>query len=378
MLVKTQTPPTTLTNLWSNGSPGKGRKRSCPCPLHLNPSDGGCGVNGRSKRYALHRHSKPVIKMRLQIMKIVRAIRQGRIVPNKPKTSSKELQFYSIWSSEPSSSAPPPLPAPKPPLPTNDESYNPPEEYLPTEDEKKEWESQDPEDRERDFLPQKYSSLRHVPGYDKFIQERFSRQLDLYLAPRIQRVKLNINPESLIPKLPSPSSLKPFPNYRSLRFTHPKGRTRCASVSPDGAWVVSGDEDGNVCLWEVNVGCEVKRWKFNGKIGSVEWCPRTDVCYFAVGVYVQLYPHNLRLPNSCRFQRRSYSLCHSTYCGSLCTRVDPCGSGSGNPPSSTSHTVTGKVDECIAGQILSRSANSDSPPSSIFGNPIAAQLAQEG
>ncbi|RXW25155.1 hypothetical protein EST38_g682 [Candolleomyces aberdarensis] len=218
-----------------------------------------------------------------KIMKIVRAIRQGRIVPSKPKTTSK-FEFYSIWSSEPSSSAPPSLPAPKPPLPNNAESYNPPEEYLLTEEEKKEWEEKDPEDRERDFMPQKYSSLRLVPAYDQFIKQRFNRQLDLYLAPRIQRKKLNMDPNSLIPKLPSPNSLKPFPYYKSLRVQHPKGRARCVSISPDGAWAASGDEEGVVSLWEVNVGCEVKRWKFDGKIGSVEWCPRQDVSYLAVGL----------------------------------------------------------------------------------------------
>lgn len=215
-------------------------------------------------------------------MKIVRAIRQGRIISSKPKTTSK-FAVYSIWS-EPSTSHPPPLPAPKPRLPTNSESYNPPEEYLPSEAERKEWEAQDVEDRERDYLPQKYSALRLVPAYDRFIKERFNRQLDLYLAPRIQRVKLNIDPNTLIPKLPSPSSLKPFPSYKSLAFKHSKGRARCLSVSPDGAWVVSGDEDGVVSLWEVIVGREVKRWKFGSKIGSLEWCPSTDVSYFIVGM----------------------------------------------------------------------------------------------
>lgn len=220
-------------------------------------------------------------------MKIVRAIRQGRIIPSKPKKTSSQLEFYSIWS-EPTSSHPPPLPAPKPRLPTNSESYNPPEEYLPTETERVQWEATDPEDRERDYLPQKFSSLRLVPAYDQFIKERFSRQLDLYLAPRIQRTKLNIDPNSLIPKLPSPNSLKPFPTYKSLTFTHIKGRARCISISPDGAWVASGDEDGVVCLWEVNVGREIKRWKFSNQIGALEWCPRTDVSYFVVGVYVYL------------------------------------------------------------------------------------------
>ncbi|KAF6762762.1 ribosome biogenesis protein ERB1 [Ephemerocybe angulata] len=218
-----------------------------------------------------------------KIMKIVRAIRAGRIVGQKPKTTSK-YEVYSIWSSEPSTSAPPALPAPKRALPTNAESYNPPEEYLMTEEERKEWESKDAEDRERDFMPQKFTSLRLVPAYDQFIKERFNRQLDLYLAPRIQRTKLNIDPTSLIPKLPSPSSLRPFPNYKSLNIRHPKGRARCVSISPDGNWAASGDEDGVVSLWEVNVGCEVKRWKFEGKIGSIEWAPRQDVSYFAVGV----------------------------------------------------------------------------------------------
>ena len=217
-----------------------------------------------------------------QVMKIVRAIRQGRILPSKPKTTS-QLEFYQIWS-EPSTSHPPPLPAPKRRLPTNSESYNPPEEYLPTEAERAQWEATDPDDRERDYLPQQHSALRLVPAYDRFIKERFNRQLDLYLAPRIQRVKLNIDPNTLIPKLPSPNSLKPFPNYMSLKFRHSNVRARCISLSPDGAWVVSGDEDGVVSLWEVNVGREVRRWKFDDKIGALDWCPRIDVSYFVVGV----------------------------------------------------------------------------------------------
>ncbi|KAH8106234.1 ribosome biogenesis protein ERB1 [Cristinia sonorae] len=228
-----------------------------------------------------------------KVMKIVRAIRQGRIVPNKPK--SEKPQFYSVWNDEPSTH-PAPLPAPKPRLPTHAESYNPPEEYLPTEQERKDWEETDKEDRERDFLPQKYSALRLVPAYNQFIQERFSRQLDLYLAPRIQRKKLQIDPNSLIPKLPSPSSLKPFPVYKSLSVPHQKGRVRTVSVSPDGGWVASGDESGVCSLWEVLVGREVKRWKFDGKIGAVEWCPRTDVSFFVVGVEDQLHfvvPPNL-------------------------------------------------------------------------------------
>ena len=33
----------------------------------------------------------------------------------------------------------------------------------------------------------RYKSLRHVPAYERFIQERFQRCLDLYLAPRVRK-----------------------------------------------------------------------------------------------------------------------------------------------------------------------------------------------
>lgn len=63
-------------------------------------------------------------------------------------------------------------------------------------------------------------------------------------------------------------------------------KVRCVSTSADGAWVVSGDDNGNVNLWEVTVGREVRKWNFDSSIGAVEWCPRTDVNYFVVGTYV--------------------------------------------------------------------------------------------
>jgi ribosome biogenesis protein ERB1 len=272
-----------ISLLW-NGSLGRVKRKLCHFLLHQSLSDVGSRVNGRSRRFDLPALPFEIdTEFNTQVMKIVRAIRQGRILPSKPKTTSSQPQFFAIWNDEPSSSNTPPIPAPKLRLPTHSESYNPPEEYLPTEEERKEWEATDKEDRERDYLPQKYSSLRLVPAYDQFIQERFSRQLDLYLAPRIQRTKLNIDPNSLIPKLPSPNTLRPFPNYKSFSFTHGRGRVRCGSVSPDGAWVVSASEEGVVCLWEVIVGREVKRWSLDEKVNAVDWCPRTDVSFFVVG-----------------------------------------------------------------------------------------------
>ena len=50
----------------------------------------------------------------------------------------------------------------------------------------------DPEDRPSNFLSKKYDSLRKVPGYSNFIQEKFERCLDLYLCPRQRKVRVSL------------------------------------------------------------------------------------------------------------------------------------------------------------------------------------------
>ena len=84
------------------------------------------------------------------------------------------------------------LPAPKMPLPGHAESYNPPAEYLMTEEEIQKYNELDPEDRPANFIPKKHDCLRHVAGYQNFIKERFERCLDLYLCPRKMKKRLNI------------------------------------------------------------------------------------------------------------------------------------------------------------------------------------------
>ena len=73
-------------------------------------------------------------------------------------------------------------------LPTHAESYNPPEEYLFTEEELAAWQAQEPRERRINFLPKKASSLRALGSYPEFARNRFERCLDIYLCPRL-RVK---------------------------------------------------------------------------------------------------------------------------------------------------------------------------------------------
>ena len=164
------------------------------------------------------------------------------------------------------------MPAPKVPPPGHALSYNPPAEYLPSDEERKEWEEMDPSDRPHGlFVPRKHDSLRSVGAYEHSVRERFERCLDLYLCPRAAKRRLNIDPESLVPRLPRASDLRPFPTAKCVRYVVPGGGgggedavpVRCLGASPDGQFLASGDEGGIVRLWEVQTGRLLRSWDLN-------------------------------------------------------------------------------------------------------------------
>ena len=95
-------------------------------------------------------------------------------------------------------------------------SYRPPEEFLFTEEESLQWDSEHPDDRRSNYKPVEFGNLRKVPAYENYLNERFERCLDLYLAPRQRKMKMNVNKEDLIPKLPSPKDLQPFPTFQGF------------------------------------------------------------------------------------------------------------------------------------------------------------------
>ncbi|KAI9209593.1 NUC169 domain-containing protein [Polychytrium aggregatum] len=217
-----------------------------------------------------------------RIMKIVRAIREGRVVVKKPEVV--EPAFFDIWAdnAEPSTPHPMHIPAPKVAPPHHMESYNPPAEYIPTPEEVKQWEALDREDRPQNFIPKKHSSLRQVAGYQRFIQERFERCLDLYLCPRMIKHKINIDPESLIPKLPSPKDLRPFPSSLAVVYRGHTDRVRNFSFDPTGQWIISGSDDQTAKIWEVSTGRCIKTFKFEGSVSWVSWNPNPSVSIVAL------------------------------------------------------------------------------------------------
>jgi len=193
------------------------------------------------------------------------------------------------------------IPAPKLPPPGYADSYHPPPEYLPDKDEKAAWEATDPEERDKEYLPTDYGALRKVPGFDN-VKMTFERCLDLYLAPRVRRSKLNIDPESLLPKLPSPDELRPFPTVCANIFRDHEGRVRSVAVDPSGTLVASGADDGYVRVWELLTGRQMwsKKLSDEDPVDVVTWRPGKDAVVLAAAAGEHMYfivPYGLHILN---------------------------------------------------------------------------------
>ena len=104
------------------------------------------------------------------------------------------------------------------------------------------------------------------------------------MCPRLFKKKVNVSdPSKLIPELPSPGELKPFPTQVSIDFFFHRTCVRSISVSPNGQWLASGDEDYNLVIWNVRTSKTVRKYKLPNKvIDKIMWCPNQDVCMLAV------------------------------------------------------------------------------------------------
>lgn len=198
----------------------------------------------------------PSVSEKKKVGKMVHALKMGWMKTmdeiKQEKQAKRGPKFYMLWESDTAREdmrrIHDPVSAPKRDLPGHAESYNPPAEYLFDDKEMKEWNkmSDEPHKRKLHFLPQKHKSLREVPAYSRYLRERFLRCLDLYLCPRAKRMKLNIDAEYLIPKLPSAKDLQPFPVVESLVYIGHTDLVRSVSIEPKGEYIVSGSDDKTV------------------------------------------------------------------------------------------------------------------------------------
>ncbi|XP_020690513.1 ribosome biogenesis protein BOP1 homolog [Dendrobium catenatum] len=209
-----------------------------------------------------------------KVVKYIRAIRKGWIKFEKPE---EEPRHYLLWGDDSTSAESKRqglkyIPAPKPKLAGHEESYNPSLEYIPTQEEINSYQLMYEEDRPK-FIPKRYESLRNVPAYENALKEGFDRCLDLYLCPRTRKKRINIDPESLKPKLPSRKDLKPYPSKCYLEYLGHSGPVKSVSVEISGQWLASGSTDGTIRLWEVETGRCLKVWEVGQPVNHVAWNP---------------------------------------------------------------------------------------------------------
>merc|ERR1711990_170304 len=76
-----------------------------------------------------------------------------------------------------------------------------------------------------------------------YVVERFRRCLDLYLCPRVEKARLSVPPSAILPPLPNPKELRPFPTTELLRMIGHRDKVLCIAPDPTGHWLLSGSSD---------------------------------------------------------------------------------------------------------------------------------------
>ncbi|XAR49360.1 hypothetical protein NMG60_11032540 [Bertholletia excelsa] len=245
-----------------------------------------------------------------KVVQYVRAIRKGLIKFDKPK---EEPKFYLLWGDDSKSTERTDhglayIPAPKPKLPGHEESYNPSLEYIPSQEEINSYQLMFEEDRPK-YIPKMFTSLRSVPAYEKAVNETFERCLDLYLCPRARKKRINIDPESLKPKLPSRKELRPYPTTCYLEYRGHESAVMSISTEASGQWIASGSSDGTVRIWEVETGRCLRIWEIGEAVKHVAWNPSPDLPILAVAAGQDVFLLNTGLGND-EEQKRIKELLH--------------------------------------------------------------------
>lgn len=102
------------------------------------------------------------------------------------------------------------------------------------------------------------------------------------MCPRAKRTKVTVQAEDLIPKLPSPKDLQPFPTMESIVYRGHTDLIRTISVEPKGQYLVTGSDDKTIKIWEISTGRCIKTIQTNDVVRSVAWCPNSKISLIAV------------------------------------------------------------------------------------------------
>lgn len=194
------------------------------------------------RSFELSRHELKAIN------RIRRAIKNGDIKLDQKK-ANEEDKVYDLWqfeNTDPNQLAYQPgkgFAAPKRDLPDTELSYNPPDNYI----------ESNPDDVKQ------FDALRKIPKYAKFIEENYDRCVDLVMSSRFVKKKTDLKIEDILPALPKPEELKPFPAKENVSYKGHNSFVNALVCDPSGKFLVSGDHGGEVIFWDVLTGKSIKK-----------------------------------------------------------------------------------------------------------------------
>ncbi len=194
------------------------------------------------RSFELSRHERKAIN------RIRRAIKRGDIKLNEKKENLEE-RVYDLWqfeNTDPNTMGYNPskgYQAPKRELPDTEFSYNPPDNYA----------ESNPSDIKQ------FDALRRIPKYGKLLEENYERCCDLVMSSRFVKKKTDMKIEDILPSLPKPEELKPFPTKENILYKGHNSFVNALVCDPTGKFLVSGDHGGEVFFWDVLTGKSIKK-----------------------------------------------------------------------------------------------------------------------
>jgi ribosome biogenesis protein ERB1 len=223
-----------------------------------------------------------------KINRIVKAYHEGFIKFDDELTVPQKETIYDIWTGETTNSngyhPGRGFPAPKRDLPDTIESYNPPEEVM----------NYLQDEGNALSISQRVDALRKIPKYEKLIPEYFDRCVELVTSARVIHQKTDVKEEDILPKLPKPEELKPFPSRENYSFKGHDASIKCLCIDNTGDYLISGDIGGNVFFWDIATTKIIKKIDLPDKIVSISYnaliklvvvCCKTNV-YFILAPFI--------------------------------------------------------------------------------------------
>ena len=201
------------------------------------------------------------------INRLIYLYKNGLMPMEKPKKEPPKI--FDIWEFEDENDLSSYRPGfgyqiPKRDLPDNDESYN-------------------PKDNKEEGI------LRRIPRYDNLIEEELERCCDLFLSARTIRKKLDLKENDILPDLPKPEELKPFPTKECMVYKGHESSIRDICCDPNGNVLISADNGNLVFFWDIQTGKIITKFDLKEKVRSINInkflklvviCTETHILFF--------------------------------------------------------------------------------------------------